>query len=63
MVAHNHLEWDLMPSSGASEDSCIVTSYNNKSRKKNKNKKTNRHGKEAKPLPLLAENLERANIP
>jgi hypothetical protein len=52
-----------MPSSGASEDSCIVTSYNNKSRKKNKNKKTNRHGKEAKPLPLLAENLERANIP
>jgi hypothetical protein len=24
MVAHNHLEWDLMPSSGESEDSYSV---------------------------------------
>jgi hypothetical protein len=24
MVAHNHLEWDLMPSSGVSEDSYSV---------------------------------------
>jgi hypothetical protein len=24
MVAHNHLKWDLMPSSGVSEDSYSV---------------------------------------
>jgi hypothetical protein len=24
MVAHNHLQWDLMPSSGVSEDSYSV---------------------------------------
>ena len=27
MVAHNHLEWDLMPSSGVSEDSNGVFIY------------------------------------
>jgi hypothetical protein len=27
MVAHNHLEWDLMPSSGVSEDSYSVLTY------------------------------------
>jgi len=27
MVAHNHLEWDLMPSSGVSEDSGSVLTY------------------------------------
>jgi hypothetical protein len=27
MVAHNHLEWDLMPSSGVSEDSDSVLKY------------------------------------
>ena len=27
MVAHNHLEWDLMPSSGVSEDSYSVLIY------------------------------------
>ena len=27
MVAHNHLERDLMPSSGVSEDSCNVLIY------------------------------------
>ena len=26
-VAHNHLEWDLMPSSGVSEDSDSVLTY------------------------------------
>jgi hypothetical protein len=31
MVAHNHLQWDLMPSSGVSEDSYTVLIYNNKS--------------------------------
>ena len=31
MVAHNHLEWDLMPSSGVSEDSYSVLIYINKS--------------------------------
>jgi len=30
MVAHNHLEWDLMPSSGVSEDSNSVLIYINK---------------------------------
>ena len=28
MVAHNHLQWDLMPSSGVSEDSYSVLRYN-----------------------------------
>jgi hypothetical protein len=28
MVAHNHLKWDLMPSSGVSEDSYSVVRYN-----------------------------------
>jgi hypothetical protein len=28
MVAHNHLSWDLMPSSGMSEDSYSVLTYN-----------------------------------
>jgi hypothetical protein len=27
-VAHNHLKWDLMPSSGVSEDSYSVFTYN-----------------------------------
>jgi hypothetical protein len=27
MVAHNHLSWDLMPSSGVSEDSDGVLTY------------------------------------
>jgi hypothetical protein len=27
MVAHNHLYWDLMPSSGVSEDSYSVLVY------------------------------------
>jgi hypothetical protein len=27
MVAHNHLQWDLMPSSGVSEDSNNVLTY------------------------------------
>jgi hypothetical protein len=27
MVAHNHLEWDLVPSSGVSEDSYSVLTY------------------------------------
>jgi hypothetical protein len=27
MVAHNHLQWDLMPSSGVSEDSYSVLIY------------------------------------
>jgi hypothetical protein len=27
MVAHNHLEWDLMPSSGVAEDSYSVLVY------------------------------------
>jgi len=27
MVAHNHLQWDLMPSSGVSEDSDSVLRY------------------------------------
>jgi hypothetical protein len=27
MVAHNHLLWDLMPSSGVSEDSDSVLTY------------------------------------
>jgi hypothetical protein len=27
MVAHNHLSWDLMPSSGVSEDSYSVLIY------------------------------------
>jgi hypothetical protein len=30
VVAHNHLQWDLMPSSGVSEDSYSVLIYNNK---------------------------------
>jgi hypothetical protein len=29
-VAHNHLQWDLTPSSGVSEDSYSVLTYNNK---------------------------------
>jgi hypothetical protein len=28
MVSHNHLKWDLMPSSGVSEDSYSVHIYN-----------------------------------
>jgi hypothetical protein len=28
MVAHNHLQWDLMPSSDVSEDSYGVLTYN-----------------------------------
>jgi hypothetical protein len=28
MVAHNHLKWDPMPSSGMSEDSCSVLIIN-----------------------------------
>jgi hypothetical protein len=28
MVAHNHLSWDLIPSSGVSEDSYSVLTYN-----------------------------------
>uniref|UniRef100_A0ABK0LQ85 Myelin oligodendrocyte glycoprotein n=1 Tax=Rattus norvegicus TaxID=10116 RepID=A0ABK0LQ85_RAT len=41
MVAHNHLEWDPMPSSGVSEDSNNVLTYlkTNKSKKKKKKKK------------------------
>ena len=31
MVAHNHLWWDLTPSSGVSENSYSVLMYNNKS--------------------------------
>jgi hypothetical protein len=31
MVAHNHLEWDLMPSSGVYEDSYSVLKIINKS--------------------------------
>jgi hypothetical protein len=27
MVAHNHLQWDLMPSSGVSEDSNSALTY------------------------------------
>ena len=27
MVAHNNLQWDPMPSSGVSEDSCSVVIY------------------------------------
>jgi hypothetical protein len=27
MVAHNHLQWDLMPSSGVSENSDSVLTY------------------------------------
>ena len=27
MVAHNHLQWDLVPSSGVSEDSGSVLTY------------------------------------
>jgi hypothetical protein len=27
MVAHNHLSWDLMPSSGVSQDSNSVLTY------------------------------------
>jgi hypothetical protein len=27
MVAHNHLQWNLMPSSGVSEDSYSVLTY------------------------------------
>jgi hypothetical protein len=27
MVAHNHLQWDLMPSSGVSEESNCVLTY------------------------------------
>jgi hypothetical protein len=34
MVAFNHLQWDLMPSSGVSEDSYSVLMYNNKFFKK-----------------------------
>ena len=30
MVAHNHLEWDLMPSSGVSEDSIHIHKINKK---------------------------------
>jgi hypothetical protein len=30
MVAHHHLYWDLMPSSGVSEDSYSVLLYINK---------------------------------
>jgi hypothetical protein len=37
MVAHNHLKWDLMPSSGVSEDSDSVLIYN-----KQTNKQTNK---------------------
>jgi hypothetical protein len=28
MIAHNHLQWDRMPSSGVSEDSYSVVTYN-----------------------------------
>jgi hypothetical protein len=28
MVAHNHLQWDQMPSSGVSEDIYSVLTYN-----------------------------------
>jgi hypothetical protein len=34
IVAHNHLEWDPMPSSGVSEDSYGVLTYINNSLKK-----------------------------
>jgi hypothetical protein len=30
MVAHNHLQWDLAPPSGVTEDSYSVLTYNNK---------------------------------
>jgi hypothetical protein len=30
MVAHNHPQWDLVPSSGVSENSYSVLTYNNK---------------------------------
>jgi DNA repair protein RadC len=30
MVAHNHPQWDLMPSSGVPEDSYSVLTENNK---------------------------------
>jgi hypothetical protein len=33
-VVHNHPQWDLMPSSGVSEDSYSELAYNNKSLKK-----------------------------
>ena len=35
IVAHNHLQWDLMPSSGVSEGSNTVLTYINKSFLKN----------------------------
>jgi len=36
MVAHNHLQWDLMPSSGVSEDSDNVLIYRKLNLKKKK---------------------------
>jgi hypothetical protein len=44
MVVHSHLEWDLMPSSGVSEDIDCTHIYKiNKSFKKQKtNKQTNK---------------------
>ena len=30
MVAHNHLQWDVTPSSGMAEDNYSVLRYNNK---------------------------------
>jgi hypothetical protein len=40
MVAHNHLQWDLMPSSGVSEDSysVFISIKQIKKKKKERNK-------------------------
>jgi hypothetical protein len=40
MVAHNCPEWDLMPSSGVSEDSDSVLRYIKKKKKKKKKRKS-----------------------
>jgi hypothetical protein len=39
MVAHNHLKWDPVPSSGVSEDSNSVLVYINKSKERKKKKR------------------------
>jgi hypothetical protein len=51
MVAHNHLQWHLMPSSGVSEDSYSVLIYINK---QTNNIKTNIVGAGEMAQPLRA---------
>jgi hypothetical protein len=45
MVAHNHLQWDLMPYSGVSDNSDSVLTYMKEMNKSFKKKKRNQNSR------------------